>query len=60
VVILTAISTAEEGNDCTFNLTKNDSTGLTGDLHCDTAVAADVNSGARKTVQVTAQWDAHP
>ena len=59
-VILTAISTVEAGNSCTFNLTKNDSSGLSGDVHCGSAIAADVNSGAQKTVQLTAHWDAHP
>ncbi|HTI29499.1 MAG TPA: hypothetical protein VL687_03975 [Methylomirabilota bacterium] len=59
-VIMTAISTAEAGNSCTFNLTKNDSTGLAGDVHCDSAIASDVSSGAQKHVQLTAHWDAHP
>jgi len=59
-VVLTAISTPDSGFDCTFNLTKNDSSGLAGDLDCNSVIAADATTGAQKHVQVTAHWDAHP
>lgn len=59
-VILTAISTPDSGFDCTFTLTKNDSSGLIGDAHCNTAIAVDATTGAQQHVQVTAHWDAHP
>lgn len=59
-VILAATSDAGTGFDCTFTLTKNDSSGLIGDLDCNTAIAADTTTGAQKHVQVTAHWDAHP
>jgi hypothetical protein len=59
-IILTAISTPDSGMDCTFDLTKNDSSGLTGDMTCNSAIAADTTTGAQKHVKVTAHWDAHP
>ena len=59
-IVLTAISTPDSGFDCTFNLTKNDSSGLAGDLDCKSAIAADTTTGAQKNVRVTAHWDAHP
>lgn len=59
-IILTAVSTPDSGFDCDFTLTKNDSSGLVGDLHCNTALGADTTTGAQKHVQVTAHWDAHP
>jgi hypothetical protein len=59
-VVLAATSDAGSGFDCAFTLTKNDSSGLVGDLHCNTAIAADTTTGAQKHVQVTAHWDAHP
>jgi hypothetical protein len=59
-VVLTAISTPDSGFDCTFNLTKNDSSGLAGDLDCNSVIAADATTGAQKHVKVTAHWDAHP
>jgi hypothetical protein len=58
-VILVAGS-GETGMGCTFNLTKNDESGLSGDLDCTAAIAADATSGAQKHVQVHAEWDAHP
>jgi hypothetical protein len=59
-VILSAVSTPDSGFDCTFDLTKNDSSGLVGDVHCNTALAVDATTGAQKRVKVTAHWDAHP
>ncbi|HEY6057686.1 MAG TPA: hypothetical protein VIV06_06605 [Candidatus Limnocylindrales bacterium] len=59
-IIMTATSDVTSGFDCTFTLTKNDSSGLKGDLSCSDTIAADVNTGAQKHVQVTAHWDAHP
>ena len=59
-IVLTAVSTPDSGMDCTFNLTKNDSSGLTGDMDCNSAIAADTTTGAQKHVKVTAHWDAHP
>ena len=58
-VILSAISTPDSGFGCTFTLTKNDSSGLIGDVHCNSALAVDATTGAQKHVQVTAHWDAH-
>jgi hypothetical protein len=58
-VLLTAAS-GETGLGCTFNMTKNDATGLAGDLECSSAIVVDNNSGAQKKVHVTAHWDAHP
>ena len=59
-VIMTAVSTPDSGFDCTFNFTKNDSSGLAGDLDCKSALGADATTGAQKHLQVTAHWDAHP
>lgn len=59
-IVLTTISAPDSGFDCTFNLTKNDSSGLAGDMHCNSAIGADTTTGAQKHVQVTAHWDAHP
>lgn len=59
-IVLTAISTPDSGFDCTFNLTKNDSSGLAGNLDCNAAIAADATTGAQKHVKVHAEWDAHP
>ena len=59
-VIIAATSDAGSGFDCDFTLTKNDSSGLVGDLQCNAAIAADATTGAQKHVQVTAHWDAHP
>jgi hypothetical protein len=58
--ILAATSDPGSGFDCTFTLTKNDESGLKGDLDCSTALVIDNNSGAQKKVHVTAHWDAHP
>jgi hypothetical protein len=55
-----AAASGDTGFDCTFTLTKNDSSGLVGDLKCTNALAIDNNSGAQKHVEVTAHWDAHP
>ena len=59
-VILAATSDAGSGFDCTFALTKNDASGLKGDLECNTALVIDNNTGAQKKVHITAHWDAHP
>jgi hypothetical protein len=59
-IVLTAVSTPDSGMDCTFNLTKNDSSGLSGDMDCNSAIGADTTTGAQKHVKVTAHWDAHP
>jgi hypothetical protein len=59
-VILVATSDPSSGFGCTFDLQKNDSTGLKGHLECTSAVAADNNTAAQHRVHVTADWDAHP
>ena len=58
--IILAAGSGETGMGCTFNLTKNDSSGLSGDLDCTSAIAADATTGAQKHVKVHAEWDAHP
>jgi hypothetical protein len=58
--IILAAGSGETGMGCTFNLTKNDSSGLSGDLDCTSAIAANNTSGAQLRVQVHAEWDAHP
>ena len=57
-ILVTA--TSAEGSACTFTLTKNDSSGLTGDVKCTDTLAIDNSTGAQKHVQLTAHWDAHP
>ena len=51
---------SDVGYDCTFNLTKNDSGGLAGSMECNDIPASDANTGAIMTVDITAEWDAHP
>jgi hypothetical protein len=58
--IILAAGSGETGMGCTFNLTKNDSNGLSGDLDCTSAIAANATTGAQLQVQVHAEWDAHP
>lgn len=58
--IIMATGSGETGMGCTFNLTKNDSSGLSGDLDCTSAIAANNATGAQLQVQVHAEWDAHP
>jgi hypothetical protein len=58
--VILAATSGESGLGCTFTLTKNDASGLVGDLECDSAIVVDGNSGAQKKVHVTAHWDAHP
>jgi hypothetical protein len=58
--VILAAGSGETGMGCTFNLTKNDSSGLSGDLDCTAAIAADATTGAQKHVKVHAEWDAHP
>lgn len=58
--VILAATSGESGLGCTFTLTKNDESGLVGDVECDNAIVVDNNSGAQKKVHVTAHWDAHP
>lgn len=58
-VTVIVTSDAGSGTDCTFTLDKNDADGLKGHAECTSAFGVD-NTGARKNVQLTAQWDAHP
>jgi hypothetical protein len=58
--VILAAGSGETGMGCTFNLTKNDSSGLSGNLDCTAAIAADATTGAQKHVKVHAEWDAHP
>jgi hypothetical protein len=58
--VILAATSGESGLGCTFTLTKNDESGLVGDLECDNAIVVDSNSGAQKKVRITAHWDAHP
>ena len=51
---------AVEGNGCTFNFTKNDSTGLAGSVECHGTQLVTDTSGALGKVDVSAHWDAHP
>ncbi len=59
-VIIAATSAATSGFDCTFSITKNDSSGLTGSMECNDILAANATSGAQLTVDISAEWDAHP
>jgi hypothetical protein len=58
--VILAAGSGETGMGCTFNMTKNDSSGLAGSLDCTAAIAADATTGAQKHVKVHAEWDAHP
>ena len=51
---------SDAGYDCTFDMPKNDSSGLRGSLECNDIPASDVNTGAQMTVDLVAEWDAHP
>lgn len=53
-------ATSDSGLDCTFNMTKNDSSGLTGSMECNGMPAANATTGAQLTVDIHAEWDAHP
>ena len=57
--VVTAVS-GDSGMGCTFDLTKNDSSGLSGELDCTSAFAGDASSPVEKRVKVHAEWDAHP
>lgn len=58
--IILAAGSGDTGMGCTFTLTKNDASGLVGDLECTSAIAADASTGEQKQVRVTAHWDARP
>ena len=58
-VVLVATSDPGSGFNCTFNLTKNDSSGTAGDLNCTDAIAVDDATAAQKHVQLTAHWEGH-
>ena len=53
-------ATTDGGYDCVFNLTKNDTSGLKGDMHCTGIPGTNITTGANVTVNITANWDAHP
>lgn len=46
------------GSGCTFTLTKNDASGLSGHVECTSAGV--VQQGGTGTAHLTADWDAHP
>lgn len=58
-VIVAATSAESSGFDCTFNITKNDSSGLTGSMQCNDIPAANATTGAQLTVDISAEWDGH-
>jgi hypothetical protein len=59
-VLISAVSDPSTGFDCTFTFTKNDSTGLAGSMECNDIIGANLTSGAQLTVDISAEWDAHP
>lgn len=59
-VVIAAASGESTGYDCTFNLTRNDSGGLSGSMECNDIFASNATTGALITVDVTAEWDVHP
>lgn len=58
--IIAATSDPNSGFDCTFNMTNNDSSGLAGSMECNDIPAANNTTGAQLTVDINAEWDAHP
>ncbi len=58
-VQVTGTADPGSGTGCTFNVTRNDATGLAGSLDCSSAFVSD-GSGAPKHATVHAEWDAHP
>lgn len=59
-VIIGAVSGSDTGMGCTFTLTKNDPSGLEGDLDCTSAIVTNAETGENGTVQITAHWEGHP
>lgn len=59
-VVIAAASGESTGYDCTFNLTKNDSGGLSGSMECNDIFGSNATTGALITVDISAEWDAHP
>jgi hypothetical protein len=59
-VLVVAISDPNSGYDCTFTLDKNDTSGLKGSMECSNTSGTNVNTGAQLSVQIHAEWDAHP
>lgn len=47
------------GTGCTFNLTKNDSSGTEGSIECDSAIVTNLTTGAVGQARVSAEWTGH-
>ncbi|MEO6060167.1 MAG: hypothetical protein ABIQ05_09410 [Candidatus Limnocylindria bacterium] len=59
-VVIAAASGESTGYDCTFNMTRNDSGGLSGSMECNDIFGSNATTGALITVDISAEWDAHP
>ena len=58
--IVVATSDPGSGYDCTFTMTKNDTSGLAGHMECSNTIASNVSTGGLLNVSISADWDAHP
>ena len=58
--IVVAPSDPGSGYDCTFTMTKNDTSGLAGHMECSNTIASNVSTGGLLNVRISADWDAHP
>jgi hypothetical protein len=55
-----AVLTGFEANGCTFNLEKNDASGLKGSVECHGAQLIMSEAGTLGTADLSAHWEAHP
>jgi hypothetical protein len=55
-----AVLTGFEANGCTFNLEKNDASGLKGSVECHGAQLVMSEAGTLGTADLSAHWEAHP
>lgn len=57
--IVIATSDAGSANGCTFDLTRNDSSGTEGSLECSSALFSTIDGTENGTVRVSAEWTGH-